>query len=202
MTVPLIVLAAFSILLGFFGTPAWPWFQRFLEGKHPSFDFSRLVHSDVLSAMVWSTAVVVVGVGLGWWLYGRKPLSSTEEDVLERVQPEVFGLLRRKYYVDEIYDWAIVGLNTRFARACDLLDSIVWSGGVMLLSYLVVGLAWVSRVFDEKVVDSGFDQGCNGVTLGGRLMSRLQNGRVQNYLRVIGVALTILALLVIWGCRA
>ena len=33
-------------------------------------------------------------------------------------------------------------------------------------------------------------------------MSRLQSGRVQSYLRVIGVALVVLVLLLIWGCRA
>ena len=32
MTIPLLVLAAFSVLLGFIGTPAWPWFQGFLNG--------------------------------------------------------------------------------------------------------------------------------------------------------------------------
>src|SRR5205823_9938268 len=30
MTIPLMILALFSILLGFIGTPAWPWFQSFL----------------------------------------------------------------------------------------------------------------------------------------------------------------------------
>ena len=32
-------------------------------------------------------------------------------------------------------------------------------------------------------------------------MSRLQNGRVQTYLRVIGVALVVLVLFLIWGCQ-
>ncbi len=31
MTIPLLILAAFSILLGFIGTPAWPWFQSFVR---------------------------------------------------------------------------------------------------------------------------------------------------------------------------
>ena len=31
MTVPLVILAVFAVLLGFVGTPAWPWFQAFLE---------------------------------------------------------------------------------------------------------------------------------------------------------------------------
>ena len=32
MIIPLVVLAAFSMLLGFIGSPAWPWFQGFLDG--------------------------------------------------------------------------------------------------------------------------------------------------------------------------
>ena len=36
----------------------------------------------------------------------------------------------------------------------------------------------------------GFDEGCRrALSQGGRLMSRLQSGRVQNYLRVVGIAL-------------
>ena len=202
MTTPLMILAVFSVVLGFFGTPAWPWFQSFLEGEELQFNFARLTQPDVVSVMLASTVVVILGIGLGWWLYGRKSRARAGEDVLERAQPEVFGLLRRKYFVDEAYEWAVVGFNQWFARACDWLDRTVWNGLVLLASYLVIGLAWVSRVFDEHVINSGFDQGCKGVTQGGRLMSRLQDGRVQHYLRVIGVALTVLALLLIWGCRA
>jgi len=71
-----------------------------------------------------------------------------------------------------------------------------------LLSLAVVGLSWLNRAFDEYVVNLGFDESCRGLTEGGTLMSRLQNGRVQNYLRVIGVALAVLVLLLVWGCRA
>ena len=73
---------------------------------------------------------------------------------------------------------------------------------MQLVSYLVLGLSWVNRVLDEYVVNLGFDEGCRRLARGGRLMSRLQNGRVQNYLRVIGVALVVLVLFLIWGCRA
>jgi NADH-quinone oxidoreductase subunit L len=202
MVVPLLILAFFSIALGFLGTPAWPWFQSFLEGGAIKYDFSKLFEPGVLSVMAASTGAVVLGFGLGWWLYGRRSLSCAEEDVLEHVQPEIFGLLRRKYYVEEAYEWAVVGFNRWFARACDWLDRTVWAGLVWLGSCVVIGLAWVSRVFDEYVVNPGFDQGCKGVSKGGGLMSRLQDGRVQHYLRVIGVALTLLALLVVWGCRS
>jgi NADH-quinone oxidoreductase subunit L len=73
---------------------------------------------------------------------------------------------------------------------------------VQLVSLLVVGLGWLDRVFDEYVVNLGFDEGCRRLTNGGTSMSRLQCGRVQRYLRIIGVALVVLVLFLIWGGRA
>ena len=60
----------------------------------------------------------------------------------------------------------------------------------------------LNRLFDEYVVNLGFDKSCRGLTEGGSLISRVQNGRVQNYLRIIGVGLAALVLLLIWGCHA
>jgi NADH-quinone oxidoreductase subunit L len=203
MTIPLLVLAAFSVLLGFLGTPAWPWFQGFLGGERAAGDLGKLFEGEVLRLMVLSSAVVFVGLGLGWWLYGRKPVTNADEpDVLERLQPEVFALLKRKYFVDEIYEASVIRFNAWWAQVCAWMDEWVWNGMVRLLSLLVVGLAWLNRYFDECVVNSGFDAGCRRLTKGGVLMSRLQCGRVQRYLRVLGVALTALVLLLIWGCGA
>jgi NADH-quinone oxidoreductase subunit L len=197
MTIPLIILAACSILLGFLGTPAWPWFQKFL-GENVEAGFG----SGVISLMVISSVVVFVGIGLGWWFYGRKPLQQSEQpDPLEHLQPDLFTLFRRKYFIDEVYEHTIIAFNAWFARACDALDFWVWNGLVQLAAYAVVGLSWVNHFFDTFVVNGGFDEGCKGVSAGGGLLSRLQNGRVQNYLRVIGLALAALALLLIWGWR-
>ena len=86
MTAPLAILAGFAILLGFLGTPAWPWFQDFLNGHPARIQFGKLFESEVLGLMALSSAVVFAGLGLGWWLYGRKPVSSPNEiDVLERI---------------------------------------------------------------------------------------------------------------------
>jgi len=203
MTVPLVILAAFAVLLGFIGTPAWPWFQKYLSGREPEFDTDALFHSEVLSTLLLSSVIVAVGIGLGWWLYGRKPMRKAgEADVLEQMRPDIFGLLKNKFYVDELYETTVIRLNAWFAQFCAALDHWVWNGAVLLAGYLVLGLAWVNRFFDEYVVNAGFDEGCREIRRGGKLLSRLQNGRVQSYLRVIGVALAALVLFLMWGCRA
>lgn len=197
MTWPLIILAACAIVLGFIGTPAWPWFQSFL-GQHHSEGFS----SGVISLMLLSSVIVFAGLGVGWWLYGRKPIQRADEpDVLEKLPAGVYTWLERKYGVDELYEISVIRFNAWFARACDFLDAWVWGGAVKLVSLVTLGIAWMSRAFDEFVINLGFDQSCDGVSRGGKLMSRLQDGRVQNYLRVIGVALTVLVIILVWGGR-
>lgn len=203
MTAPLMVLAVFAIVLGFIGTPAWPWFQDFLNGSQASVEMNRLFESEVVRLILLSSVIVFIGLGLGWWFYGRQPIASADAiDPLERMRPDIFALLKRKYFVDEAYQWSMVRFNAWFARACSWLDTWIWNGVVQLISLSIVGLSWVNRIFDEKVVNLGFDESCRRLTQGGGLMARFQDGRVQNYLRVIGVALTVLLLVLIWGCRA
>jgi len=203
MTLPLVLLAAFSILLGFIGTPVWPWFQAFLSGEPLALDFSQLGKPDFLATVLLSTVVVLIGLGAGYWLYGRKPVSAPEQpDALECFWPNMFSLLRQKYFVDEAYEWAIVGLNAFWARACDWLDRWVWEGVVQVFSYITLGLAWLDRTIDEFVINLGFDEACQGLSQGGRLMSLLQDGRVQHYLRLIGVGLGVLTLFLVWGCAS
>ncbi len=200
MTIPLVVLAACSILLGFLGTPAWPWFQAFLAGDPATVNFSRFSEGGVLSLMALSTLVVFLGLGLGWWFYGRKPLEKSEQpDPLELLRPDIFDLLRNKYFVDEIYEGTVIRFNAWWSHACHWLDTWVWQGVVRLVSYATLGLSWLNHFCDKYVVNLGFDEGCRRLTLGGKLMSRLQNGRVQDYLRFIGVGLIMLVLLLIWG---
>ncbi len=195
MTIPLVILAACSILLGFIGTPAWPWFQKLLGGETEGG-----FNTSMVSLMVVSSIIVFLGIGLGWWFYGRKPIQqSSELDPLEKLRPDIFWLLRRKFLVDEIYEATVIRFNAWWATVCDFLDEWVWNGAVQLVSYLVIGLSCVNRFCDEYVVNLGFDKGCERVTLGGRLMSQLQNGRTQNYLRIIGLALAGLVLFLIWG---
>jgi NADH-quinone oxidoreductase subunit L len=200
MVLPLVVLAFFSIFLGLVGTPAWPWIQGFLEGEHATFNFAGFAKPGLLPVMLTSSVIAAAGIAFGYWLYGREPLESQQPDILERWWPNLFTLWRRKYYVDEAYEWAFVGLNRWWSQACDWLDRWIWEGIVQAIAALVVGISWLDRVLDEQVVNRAFDESCEGITGGGRLLSRFQNGRVQNYLRALGLGAAVLALLLLWGC--
>jgi NADH-quinone oxidoreductase subunit L len=198
MTVPLAILAIFALLLGFVGTPAWPWFQEYLSGDHTSSGFS----SGVLVLMGLSAVVSVSGIALGWWIYSKATAATVlEVDPLEKLQPAAFNLLRNKFYIDELYEATVIKLNAALAVFSDWLDRVVWGGAVKLVSALTIGFSWFNRTVDEDLVNLGFDQGCSGVRDSSGFFSRLQNGQVQNYLRYIGVALVALLLVLIWGFR-
>jgi NADH-quinone oxidoreductase subunit L len=202
MTIPLVILAACSMLLGLIGTPAWPWFASFLNGEQPKLDLKGFTENGILPVMLSSTILVFLGLGLGWWFYGRKPIEGAETpDALERLQPQFFNVLRNGFFVDKLYEATIIPFNTWCSRFCDWLDRWVWGGAVRLVTNLVVKLSGVNRSVDASVVNRTFDQGCRNVTRGGQLLSRLQNGRTQNYLRIVGIAFAALVLFLIWGKR-
>jgi NADH-quinone oxidoreductase subunit L len=203
MTVPLIILAVFAILLGFLGTPAWPWFDGFLNGETTTFDFSRLTENGTLALMISSAVIVFTGLGLGWMFYGSRQRKTVEEkDVLEVAQPFVFKVLQNKYYVDEFYEATVIRFNAFAAWLCDFADQWIFGGAVLLVKYITIGLAWLYRLTDEYFVNLGFDTGCEALREGGGGLSKLHTGRVQTYLRVIGVALVALIIFLIWGRKA
>jgi NADH-quinone oxidoreductase subunit L len=202
MTIPLVILAAFSMLLGLAGTPAWPWFASFLNNDQTRLDLGGFTENGILSIMLSSTIIVFLGLGLGWWVYGSKPIESADSsDALELLQPRLFDVLRNGFFFDRIYEATIIRFNAWCSRASAWLDQWVWGGAVKLLTYVVLGFSVLDRFLDVFVVNLGFDQGCRSVSVGGRILSRLQNGRTQSYLRVVGIAFAALVLFLIWGKR-
>jgi NADH-quinone oxidoreductase subunit L len=202
MTTPLLLLAGFAVLLGFLGTPAWPWLQSFLAMKAASWDLHQLAENGLLSLMLGSSLLVFAGLGLGWWLYGRKPIRHAgDKDAMERLQPAVFHVLKRALFVDQLYALTILRLAWWIACIANWIDRWVWSGIPVAVSALTKGLGWIDFSLDRWVVNKGFDEGCNGVADGGRLLAKLQDGRIQGYLRLLGAAVAALALFLLLGRR-
>ena len=135
MTLPLVILAVFAVLLGFVGTPAWPWFQSFIEGRTAVVSFGQLVNGGTGLVLLLSTAIVALGIGLGWCLYGNIAAGPRPAlDPLAAHVPGLFDVLAHKFYVDELYEASVIRANLWWAWACDWLDRFVWNGAVVLVS--------------------------------------------------------------------
>ena len=202
MTVPLVILSVFALLLGFFGTPAWPWFQSFLDGTPLAVNFGAFSEGGMLPVMLSSSVIVLLGLGLGWWFYGRKPIESAEApDNVGKLSPATFTVLGHAFYFDALYGATFIRLNTLLSKLSDWLDRWVWNGAVKTITSLVFGFAHLDNFLDTHVVNSGFDEGCESVSRSGQILARLQAGRVQGYLKIVAGALIVFTILLLWKAR-
>ena len=99
MTTPLVVLAACAVLIGFLGTPAWPWLHSYMTSQEGHGGIGSLFAPAFLGLAMLSTLVVGAGIACGWYLYQRIP---TERDPLETRFPELFVALRERFWIDEV----------------------------------------------------------------------------------------------------
>jgi NADH-quinone oxidoreductase subunit L len=199
MTVPLAILAFFAMALGLIGTPAWPWFRGFLEGRAVGFDWHGFADPGLLALMGTSTVVVFLGLGLGWRLYGGQTPKPEQPDVLERVAPVPWNWLRDRLFVDELYGVTVIAFYEWWARVADWLDRRVWGGVVAGVAWAFHGWAQFNRFLDNNWVDGSFDKGCEELSASGGLLSRVQTGRAQTYLRILAFSVCALAAILIWS---
>jgi hypothetical protein len=59
--------------------------------------------------------------------------------------------------------------------------------------------SWIMRLWDEWVINAGFDRSCRGINNQARRVSEAHTGRIQSYLQVIAVGFIILAIFWVWG---
>jgi NADH-quinone oxidoreductase subunit L len=62
--------------------------------------------------------------------------------------------------------------------------------------------ALLNKFLDTNVVDGSFDKGCEELSTGAGLLSQVQNGRAQTYLRILALAVVALVAILIWSSRA
>ena len=201
MTAPLAILAFFAITLGLIGTPAWPWFRAFLENRAATFSWRGFTEPGLGLLMVTSSLVVFLGLGLGWRLYGNNSPKPEEPDALEKSVPWLWAPLRDRLYVDEFYGVTVIAFYKWWARVADWLDRRVWGGIVAFVAVLFALWAQLNRVLDVNWVDGGFDKTCEELSEGGGLLASIESGRVQNYLRILAVAVVALVVILFWSRR-
>jgi NADH-quinone oxidoreductase subunit L len=197
MTLPLVALAFFAIVLGFLGTPAFPWLQSKLLGEAE-------VHGEPLFAgaglMGLSVVLVALGIGIGWACYGRRPRASAEApDPLAAAAPRTFAALANRLGFDELYTATVGRLHQGVASFAAFLETHVWDGAIVFLARFSEYTGVVSRENDEQGLNAGFDVTSRKLRATGVAYSKAQSGETHGYLRTLAYGFVLLLILVILG---
>ena len=180
MVIPMLLLAVAAIGSGYFINPQGDvgvipkhWITHFFVSGFGSAIPALLEVVKVHDFSRWmaavSTAAAVVGIAIAAYLYVRRSQARSAEP-LNSLGP-VHTLLSEKYYVDALYEDAVVRrwFYRRFAGTVDWLDRNLVDG-------LVDTVGWIFRNI-------------------GSLIGRLQSGHVQAY----GMAIALGSLLILMG---
>jgi NADH-quinone oxidoreductase subunit L len=227
MTVPLVILAFFSLFAGFLG---WPHslggsnrFEKFLE---PVFaKEARVLQTEDESAqlaagvkeeqhssgteyflMIFSVAAAVAGWGMAWRTYRHADKGYTEP--IAAGAPPVYSTLLNKYYVDEAYDYAFTGRRKvgdmrlgimGAGEASSWIDSNVIDGTVNGAGWITRFSGTLSNWWDKWIIDGVL---VNGPAILARLLSYparlVQWGLVQWYALVMVAGLLGFAFYYAW----
>ena len=177
MTVPLIVLAAGSLLLGFLGVPeALGGSNRFVEFLAPSLAAAHphhVSHATEYVLMALSVAVALAGILLAWRWYGAPGATAEVPSAAAQAFHAKTGVLGRlvenKWFVDEGIEAGVLGPFRK-------IGTFLWRG------------------FDSLFIDGIANASAFLVELAGDLLRFFTTGNVRNY--ALSFSLGVLVLVV------
>jgi NAD(P)H-quinone oxidoreductase subunit 5 len=174
MTLPLQILAVPSIFIGlvlsgFVGLPAFGDYITYSLQNAPEHHPHSLLDAMFNQVGNISQLVALVGVALSSAFYYFKVFKT---DGVKTVLAPLYNLSQNKFYMDDIYDGIV-------------------EGGVLLQSQLNAG-------FDKYVIDGLVNLVGTVTLLLGKLVTRLNSGRLQTYVATIGFGVVGVWLLYQW----
>ncbi|MGI9643050.1 MAG: NADH-quinone oxidoreductase subunit L [Acidimicrobiia bacterium] len=198
MTWPLIILSVFAATAGLLNipgvfTPFTDWVATRVPlvglGDHHPEGFD-------IPLILIVTPLVLVGVGIGWWLYGKDKDTQAERDSFRIAG--LWPLWQNLYYIDDFYMAAIVRpTKGAIAQAILWFDLHVIDAVVNAVGVGSQALARITRWTDEDVVDTVYN-GAGALTeASGSVLRRNFSGRVQQYAAFSFLGVVIIAVVFI-----
>jgi NADH-quinone oxidoreductase subunit L len=201
MTIPLYVLAAGAVVVGWFGIPKFllghdSAFERLLEPIFLKFpagfaaEAHEVAHSTEWTLMLASVLIAGLGIALGWVFYsGAYPFAMPEK--IAGALPGLYRWIRDKYYVDELYEKVFVtGLIKKGGRLLWEFDARVIDGiFVHGARNVTVMASHVSSWFDKTFVDGAVNGVADTLQSAFRGYRRVQTGKTQNYAMVMALGI-------------
>jgi len=184
ITVPLMVLAALSVLGGGLNLP----FEGFHNLGHWLEHTLHEVESLPLNLQVAgvSTLLALLAILFSWFLYGRNPLKSGQTDPLKRPLGFLFTGMENKWFVDEIYQAVILNPFAALSRfLADVIDWRFWHD--WFHETVIAGTYnWLSNTALNDYADQrGIDAFANWLGTATQSLSatlrKVQNGFVRSY---------------------
>jgi NADH-quinone oxidoreductase subunit L len=183
ITVPLMVLAALSLLGGALNLP----FEGFHQLGHWLEYTLHEVESLPLDLKVAgiSTGLALLAILISWLIYGRNPLAKDQKDPLTALG-FVFKGMNNKWYIDELYQAIIITPYVKISQfLADVIDWRFWHD--WFHEKVIAGTYnWVSNVGLNVYADQwGIDALANGLGSWTQSFSaalrKVQNGFVRSY---------------------
>ena len=184
MTTPLVFLAIFAVGFGWTGIPEhFPILGGILPNWFHEFVGSTLATPPEAAPFNWipllvSLTVALGGLLVGWLVY--RNVRSAKEDALQ------IPVLKRKWYFDEMYDFAFVRPSAWIAETLiyQWMDKGLIDGILHLFGKATAAIGSTLRnVIDKPVINGFFGDGTAHVVQGtGRNLRPIQTGRIQQYM--------------------
>ncbi len=195
MTVPLVILAAMSVVVGLVNIPAGS-LNNFEKYVQPSFLFPHVVPVP----FNWYTAIASVALGVAgaalayqYWALRKGPFIGITERV--GALATLHRVVENKYGLDVLYsDWIVGTVKGPIAAGSywfnqHVIDTVVNGTGT--------GAVATGRVvyadFDQKMLDGVIVASGPGAEASGQALSHIQTGKVQQYAALLFAAAAILA---------
>ncbi|MGH7821858.1 MAG: NADH-quinone oxidoreductase subunit 5 family protein, partial [Candidatus Binatia bacterium] len=201
MTVPLVILAAGSLLVGWLGMPAWMGpnaFERFLEPVFQAHGGVHAAHGAHSAGLEIGLMLVSIGLAAASALLAAQMYGPGRMRLDRLVPGPIHRIVANKYYVDEIYDATVVRLTLFLSRLGALFDQYVIDGIVNGSAALTRGGSAVTGLFDLRFID-GVVNALADTTFGwGNRLRNLQTGGINAYLYGIVLAVTAVLIARVW----
>ncbi|MBI4416289.1 MAG: hypothetical protein HY557_04835, partial [Euryarchaeota archaeon] len=197
MTVPLMILAPFTLVSGFFiflVPGAWTnlIFYAHAAAESPLKAFTQFPGLGLTSL---SIALASAGLALAYAVYYRQTFPA-ERFTRSPAGATAHRVLSNRYYMDRAYDnFAAYGI-AGIAAGLDWFDRRVIDGAVNGIARGTVALARMSDWFDRKVVDGLVNALSLSTVRSSLTLRHRQTGQVQNYAAVVVLGLSIVILVV------
>ena len=141
------------------------------SATHGATPLAEHSESTEYGLMAISIAVAFIGIGLAWYFFVSNP--SAADSVADSAAP-VHDLLLHKYYVDELYDAAIVQPIVGFSR----------------------GALW--KIVDAELIDGAVNGAGAFVSTSAGLLRRLQTGSVRVYAASLTLGVVLILGFYLW----